>query len=74
MTLTGHIHDGTVGNILAKPITARSRYLVSACCQAGVIQVFDFAPEVFFVLCSRCFREAGSPGREDVDMAQLRSL
>lgn len=73
MTLADHIYDGAIGNILAKPITARSLYLTSACCHAGVLQVFDFAPEVFRVLCSRCFREAGSPGREDVDMAQLRS-
>lgn len=44
-----------------------SQFIRSACCDAPVYQVEDFAAECLPVLCGSCGAIAGTPGREDVD-------
>lgn len=53
---------------MGTPITAISRHLRSICCEAPLLQVYEFAPLVYLVLCSRCYEhEAGSPSAQDLD-------
>lgn len=54
-------------------INAISRYIVTECCGAPVIQQYNMVNETFPVSCRRCHRVAGVPESEDVgNAADLR--
>jgi hypothetical protein len=50
----------------APTLAGPSTYLRTTCCDAPVDQHLELAPMVMPVRCTRCGREAGAPGVEDV--------
>lgn len=43
-----------------------SQYLRSVCCDAPLVQTYEYLPDVYLVSCAACGRSAGAPGGEDV--------
>lgn len=66
-TFTEMHGEGQPSPIVVEMVAATSLFLRSACCDAAVHQIEDFAADCRPVQCARCGRLAGSPGREDVD-------
>lgn len=56
---------------MTTPITAISQHLRSTCCDAPLLQVYEFAPLVYTVMCSHCYEEAGSPSPQDLERVPL---
>ncbi|GLY55207.1 hypothetical protein Lesp01_88620 [Lentzea sp. NBRC 102530] len=54
-----------------EPDPARLSWAVlSSCCDAPVVQCYEWLPDVFPVTCTGCGLELGAPGREDLDLAR----